>query len=150
MFPIEGLSGPFWIGGKLLIYLKPIIVNGTHCELVEWTSKDFEPNGVYSSPTKVKGQKNQVECVQTSIEQAFIKIKDNYTLPTHGLPLIWLAYLWFHFWYFTHLWFPPLLIRNPPPVQTLLKHLNLSKIEPKTDQTLLTPKTHSHPTCSLN
>ena len=75
MFPIEGLSGPFWIGGKLLIYLKPIIVNGTHCELVEWTSKDFEPNGVYSSPTKVKGQKNQVKCVQISIEQAFIKIK---------------------------------------------------------------------------
>ena len=79
MIPIEGLSGPLWIGGKLLMYLKPIIGNGTHCELVGWTLKDFAPNGVYSSfyssPTEVKGQRNQVKCVQTSIEQAFIKIK---------------------------------------------------------------------------
>ena len=34
MIPIEGLSGPLWIGGKLLIYSKPIIGNDTNCELV--------------------------------------------------------------------------------------------------------------------
>ena len=47
--------------------------------LVRWTLKDFDLNRAYSSshslPTEVKGQKNQVKCVQTSIEQAFIKIK---------------------------------------------------------------------------
>ena len=41
------------------------------------------------------------------------QIRDNYTLPTCGLPLIWCVYPWFKFWYFTHLWFPPLLCRNP-------------------------------------
>ena len=79
MIPIEGLSGALWIGGESLMYSKPIIGNGTHCELMGWTSKDFGPNGAYSSShsllTKVKGQKNQVKCVQISIEQAFIKIK---------------------------------------------------------------------------
>ena len=79
MIPIEGLSGPLWIGGKHLTYLKPIIGNDTHCMLVRWTLKDFDFNRAYSSshslPTEVKGQKNQVKCVQTSIEQAFIKIK---------------------------------------------------------------------------
>ena len=43
-----------------------------------------------------------------------IFFRDNYTFPTCGLPLIWLAYPLFQFWHFTHLWFPPLLIRNPP------------------------------------
>ena len=79
MILTEGLSGPLWIGGKLLMYSKPIIGNGTHCELVGWTSKIFSPNGVYLSshlsPTEVKGQENQMKCVQTSIEQTFIKIK---------------------------------------------------------------------------
>ena len=42
-----------------------------------------------------------------------IFFRDNYTLPTCGLPLIWHAYPLFQFWHFTHLWFPPLLIRNP-------------------------------------
>ena len=42
-----------------------------------------------------------------------IFFRDNYTLPICGLPLIWHAYPWFQFWHFTHLWFPPLLIRNP-------------------------------------
>ena len=44
-----------------------------------WTLKDFGLNEAYSSShlllIKVKGQKNQVKCVQTNIEQAFIKIK---------------------------------------------------------------------------
>ena len=34
MILTEGLSGPLWIGGKPLMYLKPIIGNDTHCELV--------------------------------------------------------------------------------------------------------------------
>ena len=34
MIPIEGLSGPLWIGGKPLTYSKPIIGDGTDCELV--------------------------------------------------------------------------------------------------------------------
>ena len=38
--------------------------------------KDFGPNEAYSSPTEVKGQKNQVKCVQTSIEQAFIRLRN--------------------------------------------------------------------------
>ena len=79
MIPTEGLSGPLWIGGKPLTYSKPIIGNDAHCELVGWITKDYCPNGAYSSshssPTEVKGQKNQVKFVQTSIEQAFIKIK---------------------------------------------------------------------------
>ena len=37
------------------------------------------------------------------------QLKDNYTLPTCGLPLIWFAYPWFKFWYFIHLWFLLLL-----------------------------------------
>ena len=32
MIPTEGLSGPLWIGGKLLMYSK--LGNGTYCELV--------------------------------------------------------------------------------------------------------------------
>ena len=91
MIPIEGLSGPLWIDGKLLMYLKPSIGNGTHYELVGRTSKDFGSDGAYSSshssPTKVKGQKNQVKCVQTSIEQAFIKIKKYDTLESNSLSL---------------------------------------------------------------
>ena len=79
MILTEGLSGPLWIGGKPLMYLKPIIGNDKHCELVRWTSKDFAPNGVYSSfyssSIEVKEQRNQVKCVQTSIGQAFINIK---------------------------------------------------------------------------
>ena len=61
------------------MYSMPIIGDGTDCELVGWTSEDFGLNGAYSSshlsPNEAKGQKNQVKCVQTSIEQAFIKIK---------------------------------------------------------------------------
>ena len=34
IIPIEGLSGRLWISGKLSMYSKPIIGNGTHCELV--------------------------------------------------------------------------------------------------------------------
>ena len=34
MIPSKGLNGPLWIGGKPLMYSKPIIGNGTHCELV--------------------------------------------------------------------------------------------------------------------
>ena len=34
MIPIEGLSGPLWIGGKLLTYSKPTILKGTNYELV--------------------------------------------------------------------------------------------------------------------
>ena len=34
MIPTEGLSGPLWIGGKLLTYLKPTILKGTNYELV--------------------------------------------------------------------------------------------------------------------
>ena len=34
MIQTEGLSGPLRIGGKPLTYSKPIIGNGTHCELV--------------------------------------------------------------------------------------------------------------------
>ena len=34
MISIEGLNGPLWIGGKPLTYSKPIIGNGTDCELV--------------------------------------------------------------------------------------------------------------------
>ena len=79
MIPTEGLSGPLRICGKLLMYSKPIISNGTHCELVKWTLKYFGLNEVYLSshlsPTEVKGQENQMKCVQTSIEQTFIKIK---------------------------------------------------------------------------
>ena len=79
MIPTEDLSRPLWIGDEPLTYSKPIIGNGTNCELVGWTSKDFGPNGAYSSshssPTEVKGQKNQLKCMQTNIEQAFIKIK---------------------------------------------------------------------------
>ena len=59
MIPTLGLNGPLWIGGKPLAYLKPIIGKGTNYELVGWTSKDFGPNGAYSSshssPTGVKG-----------------------------------------------------------------------------------------------
>ena len=44
-----------------------------------WTLKDFGLNEAYSSShlllIKVKVQKNQVKCVQTNIEQTFIKIK---------------------------------------------------------------------------
>ena len=72
MILVEDLSAPLWIGGKLLTYSKPIIGNNTHCELVGWTSKDFGLNGAYSSSysssTEVKGPKNQVKCVQISIE----------------------------------------------------------------------------------
>ena len=72
MIPTEGLSGPLWIVGKQLMYLKPITGNGTHYELVGWTLKDFGPNGAYLSshwpPTKLKGENNQVNYVQTSIE----------------------------------------------------------------------------------
>ena len=53
---------------------------------MSWVIYDFSHmficllwNGVYlsshSSPTKVKEEKNQMKCVQKSIEQAFIKIK---------------------------------------------------------------------------
>ena len=35
---------------KDLMYTKPIIGNGTHCELVEWTSKDLGPNGAFYLP----------------------------------------------------------------------------------------------------
>ena len=31
MIPILGLNGPLWIGGKSLIYSKPIIGNGIDC-----------------------------------------------------------------------------------------------------------------------
>ena len=34
MIPTEGLSGPLWIVGKQLMYLKPITGNGTHYELM--------------------------------------------------------------------------------------------------------------------
>ena len=89
MIQTEGLSGPLRICGKPLTYSKPIIGNGTCCELVRWTSKDFGLNGAYSSshtsPTEVKGQKKQVKCVQTSIEQAFIKIKKYDTLESNSL-----------------------------------------------------------------
>ena len=51
IIPTEGLSGPLWIGGKPLTYSKPIIGNGTHCELVGWTSKDLGPNGAFHLPT---------------------------------------------------------------------------------------------------
>ena len=79
MIPTKGLNGPLWIGGKSLTLSKLIIGNGTHYELMGWTLKDFGLNEAYSSShsllIKVKGQKNQVKCVQTNIEQAFIKIK---------------------------------------------------------------------------
>ena len=79
MIPIESLCGTLWIGGKLLTYSKPIIGNGIDYEFVGWTSKDFGPNGAYSSfhssPVEVKGTKEPSEIRATSIEQAFIKIK---------------------------------------------------------------------------
>ena len=34
MILTEGLNGPLWIGGKLLMYSKPIIGNGIDCKLV--------------------------------------------------------------------------------------------------------------------
>ena len=65
MIPIEGLSGPSWIGGKPLTYSKPIIGNDTDCELVGWTLKDFGLNEAYSSshssPIEVKGTKEPSE-----------------------------------------------------------------------------------------
>jgi len=63
MITTDGLNGPLWIGDKLLTYSKPIIGNGTHYELVGWTSKDWSLPSSHSSPTKVKGQKNQVICM---------------------------------------------------------------------------------------
>ena len=47
----------------------------------------------------------------------FIIFRNNYTLPTCGLPLILCAYPWFKFWHFTHLWFPPLRLCYPPPLK---------------------------------
>ena len=70
--------------------------------------------------------------------------RDNYTLPTCGLPLIWLAYQWFQFWHFTHLWFPPLVICNPRPSRRYSNTFFLKNKTQNKSNTSLSPKTHSH------
>ena len=78
--------------------------------------------------------------------------RDNYTLPTCGLPLIWLTYPWFQFWHFTHLWFPPLQCRKPTSPSAITLTHNMSKTKAQTDQN--TPHSQnslpSNPTCSPN
>ena len=78
------------IGGKLLIYSKTIIGDDTNCELVEWISKDFGPNGSFNFPLITnhgKGQKNQVKVCANNIKQAFIWIKKGNTLESNSLSL---------------------------------------------------------------
>ena len=70
------------------MYSKPIIGDSMDFELVGWTSEDFDPNEASTFPlitNHAKGQKNQVKCVQTNIEQAFIRIKKWNTFEPNSL-----------------------------------------------------------------
>ena len=61
------------------MYSKAIIGDGTDCELVGWTLEDLSLNGAFDLPThqqpRLRDKRNQVMCVQTSIEIVFIKVK---------------------------------------------------------------------------
>ena len=70
------------------MYLKPIIGDGMDCELVEWISKYFGPNGASNFPLITnlgKAQKNQVKVCANNFKQVFIKIKEWNTLESNSL-----------------------------------------------------------------
>ena len=50
------------------MYSKPIIGNGTNCELVGWIPEDFGPNGASTflliTNQGERDKKNQVKCVK--------------------------------------------------------------------------------------
>ena len=70
---------PQWIGNKPLIYSKSIIGDDINCELVEWTLENLGLSGAFHLPThhqpRLKDKREQVMCVQASIEIVFIKVK---------------------------------------------------------------------------
>ena len=72
MIQTMGLNRPLWIGGKLLMYSKPIIGDGTDFELVGRTPKDFSLNEASTFPLITnwgeKDKKNQVKCVKNKIK----------------------------------------------------------------------------------
>ena len=61
------------------MYSKAIIGDGIDCELVWWTSEDLGPDRAFHLPTqhqpRLRDKREQVMCVQKSIEIVFIKDK---------------------------------------------------------------------------
>ena len=69
MLSTLGINGLQWIGGKPLMYSKPIIGDDMNCELMGWISEDFGLNGASTFPLIIDHGKGTQEPSESVCKQ---------------------------------------------------------------------------------